>query len=201
MKYKFQSHLKLSKLSTKWPVHLIDEDVLEVEIFSIRGTFAYKKLIHRQIQRFLLAKKLAVCVLSGGEFDVLGNVDAEKRALSVLYYQALPGPNICSVLQTDFGYNPPNLNKKILVDAEHALAAKCVLGESGLGHVFSKIKQACSVATNGSIQFPNEREVVKKESSKNIGPIHHIMVRRQVQHNSRNFGKVFDEPIICCKGR
>ena len=111
------------------PVHLIDEDVLEVEIFSIRGTFAYKKLIHRQIQRFLLAKKLAVCVLSGGEFDVLGNVGAEKRALSVLYYQALP--NICSVLQTDFGYNPPNLNKKILVDAEHALAAKCVLGESG----------------------------------------------------------------------
>ena len=110
-------------------MHLIDEDVLEVEFFSIRGTFACKKLIHKQIQRFLLAKKLAVCVLSGGEFDVLGNVDAEKHALSVLYCQALS--NICSVLQTDFGYNPPNLNKKILVDAEHALAAKCVLGESG----------------------------------------------------------------------
>ena len=110
-------------------MHLIDEAVLEVEFFSIRGTFAYKKLIHKQIQRFLLAKKLAVCVLSGGEFDVLGNVDAEKRALSVLYCQAFP--NICSVLQTDFGYNPPSLNKKFLVDAEHALAAKCVLGESG----------------------------------------------------------------------
>ena len=90
-----------------------------------------------------------------------------------MYHQAIP--DISSCLEKDFGHIPPNSTRKIAVDAEHALAAKCVLGESG--HVFTKMKRACNVATNGAIQFALDKEVVKVESSKNIGAIPHMMAK------------------------
>ena len=128
-----------------------------------------ESIIKKKSQRFSLAQKLCACIISGGE--IIGNENSEKRALALLYHVVLPK---ISVVLSDLGYFPRN-SRKLIVDAEHALTAKCVLGESG--RVFSKMKRACRVATKHAVQFPDDAEVVRTESSKNIGATPRIMTK------------------------
>ena len=158
--------------------HFLPENQLET--VSMTGTFVYHTFIHKHTNHFSLAKKLAACVLSAGEVEVLDNSYSEKWALGLLFHHTLP--DITRIMQSDLGSSPPGSNRKIIVDVEHALAAKCVLGESG--HVFEKMKRACNVATQNGVLFPKRSDVVKRESTKNIGAIPHIMTKGGGRYNT-----------------
>ena len=79
---------------------------------------------------------------------------------------------ISPVMEEEFAYMW--LRKwKLFVDCEHALAAQSILAESG--HVFTKMKRAERVATGGLVQWPNNTEVLKLESTKKIGDLPEIL--------------------------
>ena len=154
----------------------------EVGKLPMSSSFVYNTYIHSKEKRFGLAQKLATCVMSAGEFEINRTEDEQvmKNALSLLFHYSLP--TISSVLHTDFGYNYNGRSKKLVIDAEHALLAKCVLGESG--RVFNKMKRACTSATEGYIQFPQNSKVVELEASKNIGCNPRIMLKGAGRFNT-----------------
>ena len=61
------------------------------------------------------------------------------------------------------------MNRVIEVDAEHALAAQSIFGESG--HKFTKMKRACRVAVDNCIKWPADKELRDLEKTKHIGEL------------------------------
>ena len=99
--------------------------------------------------------------------------DLNARALSLLIHHTMQ--KVGPIMEKQFGYFWFS-RRQLVVDAEHALAAKCILAESG--HVFTKSKRAHRVATNNGIKYPPDSEVLALEKTKDIGEIPKIMENR-----------------------
>ena len=100
----------LSKYLEHGPGHFLEGNRQEEE--SLGVSFVYTKLIHKQSKRFTLAKKLAACIISGGECTTMQNDVSEKRALSLLFHHSLP--TIAITMQSDIGYSPSTQTEKLL---------------------------------------------------------------------------------------
>ena len=79
-------------------------------------------------------------------------------------------PDIRETLEQELGYVGAG-NRVLEIDAEHALAAQSVFGESE--HKFSKLKKACRVAfqLHNPIRWPRDKEVRELEKTKDIGEL------------------------------
>ena len=64
-------------------------------------------------------------------------------------------------------------NRSIEIDAEHALAAQCVFGESG--QKFTKLKRTTHVAVQNLISWPSDKDVRELEKRKPIGELPQIL--------------------------
>ena len=129
-------------------------------------TEIFSKLVERNEERFEIAQGLAVAVIT----DCNTDISLKFRALSLLAHYSMDG--ISPVMEEEFGYMWLR-KRKLFVDCEHALAAQSILAESG--HVFTKMKRAERVATGGLVQWPNNTQVLKLESTKNIGDLPELL--------------------------
>ena len=125
-------------------------------------------LLKNQQTRFEIAGGLASAIISD-----CSSVQAEQDcALSLIFYHNMSKVFPFIIMQSELGYNWLG-KRQVEVDVEHALAAKCTLGESG--RVFTKCKRAMRVATKNALKFPSDTDVLKLESEKDIGDKPEIM--------------------------
>ena len=146
---------------------------------EVNSTVIYNTLIKNFLPRFKIAEKLVFSVLSAAQCSA--GEDTQSRALALLTHFSMS--KMKTVLAKDAAHiSLSECSDKLIVDSEHTLAAKCVLGESG--RVFSKMKRATRICTYGRVQFASDSEVLKTENAKNIGVLPRIMTKGAGRYNT-----------------
>ena len=163
---KVHSSKHRSSSKTNLCTYLINGSVIPSsgQFSPMDATEIYNSLLKNNGDRFVIARALAIKVICDGA-EPFG-IKSGRCALALLAHSCMS--DVRETLEQELGYFG-DLNHVIEVDAEHALAAQSIFGESG--HKFTKMKRACRVAVDNCIKWPADKEVRGLKKTKHIGEL------------------------------